>query len=45
MNELYGVFGGSDGSAGLWSLDVAQSKYQEKYSIKTHSSGISDVSF
>lgn len=45
MNELYGLFGGSDGSAGLWSLDVAQERYQEKYSIKTHSSGITDVTF
>ena len=45
MNELYGVFGGSDGSAGLWSLDVAQDRYQEKYNMKTHNSGITDITF
>ena len=37
MNELYGVFGGSDGSAKLWSLDVTQDRYQEKYNMKAHS--------
>ena len=36
MNELYGVFGGTDGSASLWSLDVAQDRYQEKYNMKAH---------
>lgn len=45
MNELFGVFGGTDGSASLWSLDYAQDSYQERYSIKNHAAGITDVTF
>jgi WD40 repeat protein len=45
MNELYGLFGGTDGSASLWSLDYANQSYSERYAIKCHSSGITDVSF
>ena len=45
MSDVYSIFGGTDGSASLWSLDLANETYQEKYSIRNHSAGITDVSF
>jgi WD40 repeat protein len=45
MQEVYGIFGGTDGSANLWSLDYANETYQEKYTIKNHTAAITDVSF
>jgi hypothetical protein len=45
MSDVYGIFGGSDGSASLWSLDFANNSYQEKYRMKNHTASINDVSF
>lgn len=28
MNDVYGIFGATDGSAGLWALDYANDSYQ-----------------
>jgi WD40 repeat protein len=45
MSDVYGIFGGSDGSASLWSLDYANDSYKQKYAIKNHTGAITDVSF
>ena len=40
-----GVLGATDGSAGMWSFDIDNEVYEEKYAIKSHSARITDVSF
>jgi len=45
MPDPYALFGSSDGSASLWSLDYHNETYQEKYLMKSHHSCITDVSF
>ena len=31
QNDLYGIFGSTDGQAGLWQLDFQNNSYQERY--------------
>eukprot|EP00347_Sterkiella_histriomuscorum_P009835 403339693 len=45
QNDLYSIFGSSDGHAGVWLLDYQNEKYSEKYSIQGHNGAITGVSF